>query len=576
MRSEQEPVTSIRMAGIDYSTAAIEIREKFALTSTAQAEMLKSISSKQGVLGSVVINTCNRMELWLSCSTECSLTPFEAIIDFFKLESGACEAYFIQRNDKAAVYHLFELACGLKSMIFGEEQILTQVKEAISFAKECNAADAVLQALYRQAVTAAKKAKTEVRLAFVNRSAADSAVGYLKNLIGDLNGLSCLVIGSGEMGRLAAKALVTEGCEVTMTLRRYKTGDSIIPSGCKAVDYESRYKRLRDSKIIISATRSPHHTLEYVKTAENIGGDEKLMFDLALPRDIDPEIAKLSNIRLFDIDHLGGRLIDEADNECIAKVRTIIRAEIEEFERWKRIRSLIPKINEISNQASSEVEERLSSSLKSAALDENCLRLIREAAVKAVYKTVENTLLKLYKEQVDINKPAAEKPLNRAAANYRDGALPPRFPLFVDLSGRKIVVIGAGNIALRRILSLCNYPCRIVAVAPSAHEQLLKLYEQGRIEYINKVYEPSDLEGAYLVIAATDNRELNHKISSDAEHNRIFCSVADNKEECSFFFPATVHYNGGVVAVCGTGENHRQTKEIAAEISNYIKARINK
>ena len=573
MRPEQEPVTCIRMAGIDFSIAAIKIREKFALTTAAQAEMLKSINSIQGVLGSVVINTCNRMELWLSCSNECSLTPLEAIINFFKQDRWECEGHFIQRNDKAAVYHLFELACGLKSMIFGEEQILTQVKEAISFAKECMASDAVLQALFRQAVTAAKKVKTEVRLAFVSRSIAGSAVEYLKNLLGDLNGLSCLVIGSGEMGRLAAKALVTEGCEVSMTLRQYKTGDSIIPSGCKAVNYESRYKRLRDSKIIISATRSPHHTLEYEKTAEHIGGDEKIIFDLALPRDIDPEVAKLPMVRLFDIDHLGGRLIDEADSESITRVRTIISDEIEEFERWKRIRSLIPKINEISTEASSEVEVRLSSSLKSTILDENSLRLIREAAGKAVLKTVENTLLKLYKEQFDLNKPVEEKTLSEFAANVGTGALPPRFPLFVDLSGKKIVVIGAGNIALRRILSLCNYPCKIVTVAPSAHEELLKLHEQGRLKYINKVYEPSDLEGAYLVIAATDKRELNHKISSDAEENRIYCSVADNKEECSFFFPATVHYNGGVVAVCGNGENHHQTKEIAAEIRNYIKAR---
>ncbi|MGI6402896.1 MAG: glutamyl-tRNA reductase [Oscillospiraceae bacterium] len=567
---------NIQMAGIDFNNASIEHREKFALTATAQAQLLTYCTGLQGVSGSVIINTCNRTELWLSCQEGAEINPYQILCGYFKADPETNRGFFSERSGAAAVSHLFELACGLKSMVFGEEQILSQVKDAIAFAQECKTSDAVLQAMFRWAVTAAKKAKTEVRLQAVDRSIAGTAVNFLKQAIGDLHGVPCLVIGNGEMGRLAAKGLVSEGCRVNITLRQYKSGDAIIPSGCKAVDYEDRYRILHDARIIISATRSPHHTLIYEQVKAQVGDGEKIMFDLALPRDIDPAVGTLPNVRLYDIDHLGGRLVDDSDNIGIARVKAIIAEGIGEFNRWQTARMLMPKINEIGALAAADATARLRSSLKNAALDDACLQLIDEAAAKAVEHVVENMLLCLQKNG---GHALLAGVLPEAKASIENGLsdnnrpLPLRFPLFVDLTARRVAVIGAGPVALRRILALCSYPCTIRVIAPDALPEIEQLHAEGKITYVKKAYDSSDLDGAYLVIAATNDRALNSRIALDARMNGQYCSVGDCKEECSFYFPATVHYDGGVIGICGTGENHKKTRKIAAEIREFISSK---
>jgi glutamyl-tRNA reductase len=307
------------------------------------------------------------------------------------------------------------------------------------------------------------------------------------------------------------------------------------------------------------------------------GTDKMIMIDLAVPRDIDPKIAQLSNIELYDIDHLGGNLAVAEDNSSVAEVRTIIEEEIQEFERWNCVRGLMPKINEISTAASVDVVERLQYSLKHVPLDDNCVKLVHEAAGKAVSKVVENILLNLQKN-VDTeiigsfsSCLADEKTENRKDKDSAE--LPPRFPLFVDLSGKSIAVIGAGPIAMRRIKTLLSYPCNIEVIAPDVIEEIEQMQEDGRITLKKKKYEASDLGGAYLVVAATDDRELNHRIALDAGHNGQHCSIADCKEECTFYFPATVHYDGGVIGICGSGEDHCKTKEVAADIREFINAK---
>lgn len=561
---------SILMTGIDYNKASLETRERFALTIAAQEQLLEDVCRSAGVLGSVLISTCNRMELWVSGE---AVQPYPLLCSLLGVDERLYEPYFTTREEDEAVDHLFELACGLKSQIFGEEQILSQVKDSIAFARECGASDPVLEALFRCAVTAAKKAKTAVHLSSVDRSAARSAVQLLQSKFERLQGLRCLVIGSGEMGRLAAKELLAEGCEVTMTLRRYKHGKSVIPAGCRVVDYEDRHSELAQSQVIFSATRSPHYTLICSEAKTQLAGQGKILFDLAVPRDIDPEIAGLPGVCVYDIDHLGCVQMTEQDSESIRQVRAIVEEELLEFRRWLRVRALMPKINEISAAAATEVQGRMDNRLKNTQLCEEDLRLVREAAGQAVEKVVSAVLLDLQKRS-ESKQPIPEPIL--AQPETQPVSLAPRFPLFVDLTDKQIVVIGAGPIALRRIQSLNAYPCTIRVVAPKAVEEIHSLHRQGKLTYIPRAYEPEDLRDAYLVIAATGERELNHEIAEQAQQNKQYCSVADCKEECTFYFPATIHYPGGVIGVCGTGENHRKTKEVAAGIREFMADAVNR
>jgi glutamyl-tRNA reductase len=567
---------NISMTGIDYNKASLDDRERFALTKSAQVKLLGKVLGYSGVTGCVIISTCNRMELWLSGDEDLSMRPYDILCALLGIDAQVYEKYFTQRENIDAVRHLFELASGLKSQIFGEEQILSQVKESIAFARESKASDPVLEALFRSAVTAAKKAKTTVHLQAVDRSAATTAVHIMKGRFHMLKGLRCLVIGSGEMGKLAARELVNEGCDVTITLRRYKNDHAVISPGCRVIDYEDRHGYLARSEVIISATRSPHYTLNFDQAHDLISGQQKLLFDLAVPRDIDPKIAGLPGISLYDIDHLGGDLTAAENNENVMRVREIIDEEIKEFERWRLVRALIPKIAEIGAAAAIDAEERIEHSLKGVPLDEHHRKLVREAAGKAAGKAVQSILLRLEKDAGGglLTQSLADNDGDTLPARGEEvPVLPPRFPLFVDLTGKKIAVIGAGPIALRRISALCSYPCAIRVTAPEAVGDIEKLHHDHKIVYIRKAYEPADIADAYLVIAATDDRALNHQIALDAEKNGQYCSIADCREECTFYFPATVHYEGGVIGICGTGGDHAKTKEIASDIRELIKAR---
>ena len=558
---------NLYMTGIDFNTADIEYRERFALTQTTQAAAMEEIRNRPDVSGCVIISTCNRMELWINYNAPAQTRPFDILSQVLGLHADDAAAHFTHRAGDEAVRHLFELACGLKSMIFGEEQILTQVRQSVAFARECGASDAVLHALFRYAVTSAKKVKTNVRLTAVDRSVAGITVRMLKERLGSLKDLPCLVIGSGEIGRLAVKGLLSEGCEVTMTLRQFKSGDAVIPAGSNAIRYEDRYKMYPKAKVIISATRSPHYTL-CCDAVRQLGGGEKILFDLAVPRDIDPCIARLENVELYDIDHLGGSLVDSED-AGVLEARAIIDGEINAFHQWRKARSLMPILQEIGAAASADVQARIKYRLKNTQLDENDRRIIDEVAGEAVSKVVEKILLTLQKDtdgrlfeqcvgSLDTGRPSAEN------------ELPLRFPLYVDLSGRNVLVVGAGPIAARRVASLLPFDCRITVVAPEACDEITRHSKAGRLCLKRRPYETADSENAYLIVAATDDRALNHRIAGDAGEKGCYCSVADCKEECTFFFPAVVPYDGGVIGICGTGEDHGRTKRLKAQIKDFM------
>lgn len=168
---------------------------------------------------------------------------------------------------KTPVRHLMEVASGLRSRIWGEDQIISQVKDAIALAREAGCTDGVLETLFRSAISAGKEVKTEVRLTAVPTSAASMAVELLAAKLGDLAGKKALVIGNGEMGRLSASLLQQAGCEVWVTLRTYRHGETIVPPGCGVVPYEERFHHMEGCDFLISATTSPHYTV----TAAPIG-----------------------------------------------------------------------------------------------------------------------------------------------------------------------------------------------------------------------------------------------------------------------------------------------------------------
>lgn len=139
-----------------------------------------------------------------------------------------------------------------------------------------------------------------------------------------------------------------------------------------------------------------------------------------------------------------------------------------------------------------------------------------------------------------------------------------RFPLFIDLNGKKCVVIGGGKIALRRIGVLLDFGADVTVIAPACESV------PEDVTFLKRPYQPGDLTGAFLAVAATNDREVNHQVGLEARQNGIFVSVADRKEESTFFFPAICKGNGLVAGVVSHGEEHKKTAAAAREIRKVL------
>jgi len=381
---------NIKMVGIDHSKATIEYRELFSFTKATAVAAMQRIRAEFGAAGCVLLSTCNRTELWLSYDTEPAKTPYEILCAVKGASPCDYESYFVERSGRDALCHLLHTSCGMKSKVFGEDQIITQVGEALALSHGCGCADSVLQRLFRTAVTAAKRVKTTVHLTALDTSVATRTVELLASELVSLEGVHCLVIGNGEMGRLTAKALVEQGCDVKMTLRRYKTGDVIIPQGCSVVPYDDRLKELASCRVVVSATTSPHHTIQYDEALPYLDGSPKLLVDLAVPRDISARLSDVQGVQLYDIDSLGGASVTEAENAGVALANGILEEYRDDFENWYYFRELVPKINDISALAALDITGRIYKSIQRLDIDareqEQLRRLVENASVKVVGK----------------------------------------------------------------------------------------------------------------------------------------------------------------------------------------------
>ena len=221
-------------------------------------ERLKKIP---GIQGCVILSTCSRMELWASTKADWNGTLLEELCKIKEVDPTQYGEYFVERNEEEAVDHLFHLTSGLKSMILAEDQIITQVKDALTLAREAFVTDNVLEVLFRKAVTAGKKVKTNVIFSRANQTAMDQAIEMLKERKFPLSDARCMVIGNGEMGKLAAQSLKRTGADVTVTVRQYRSGVVTIPMGCSRINYGERLNFLPGCDLVVSATASPNYTL---------------------------------------------------------------------------------------------------------------------------------------------------------------------------------------------------------------------------------------------------------------------------------------------------------------------------
>ncbi|EET62346.1 putative Glutamyl-tRNA reductase [Marvinbryantia formatexigens DSM 14469] len=337
---------SIYMAGIDHTKAPLDVRSVFSFTKKNMAGAMERWKNIPGLQGCVMIVTCNRMELWASVQDDVKPDLFELLCQEKGVDARQYRQYAVFREGREAVSHLFEVSCGLQSRILGEDQIITQVKDALAFAREQYATDNVLEVLFRMAVTAGKKVKTEVLLSKKDSSVIHRAVEVLKEEGYTFEGKKCMVIGNGEMGRLSANVFRSEGADVTVTVRSYRSGVVDIPRGCRRINYAERMTLFPQCDYVISATASPNYTLRREEVEAALDGPV-VMVDLAVPRDIEPSIGSLAGVTLYDIDYFDAGHISAQTQADIARAKEILQAQIAEFFDWYEGRDVIEKIQDV-------------------------------------------------------------------------------------------------------------------------------------------------------------------------------------------------------------------------------------
>lgn len=383
---------SISMIGIDYNMASVDIRAGFSFTKKNAEAAMERLRKEQGVLGCIILSTCNRMEVWVSTQEEWQGSLYEFLCREKEKNPSDFREYFVQRTGKEAVEHLFYLASGLKSQILAEDQIITQVKDALALAREAYCTDNVLEVLFRMAVTAAKRVKTEVIFSRGNISVIHQALACLENQGFHLKGKTCMVIGNGEMGKVAALALKEAGADVTVTVRQYRSGMVSIPKGCGRIHYGDRMEFLPKCDLAVSATASPNFTLtrQLLEEAEIPG--HMVLIDLAVPRDIEPSAGALPNITLYDIDSFKINALSPQMQASMDKAGVILAEQQEEFYNWYDGHDLIPRIQDIKKEAVEDLNLRILKVLRKTPMEdadrEKLLNAIDTAAAKVVNKMI--------------------------------------------------------------------------------------------------------------------------------------------------------------------------------------------
>ncbi len=346
--------------GINYKTAPVEIRERLSFNEADLAEAIKKLNTKKSILENIILSTCNRTEIYAVVDQLHTGRYYikEFLSEWFGIEQKEFSPFLFVYEDDGAIDHLFNVTCGLNSMVLGETQILGQVRTSFMLAQQEATTGTVFNHLFKQAITLAKRAHSETDIGANAVSVSYAAVELAKKIFGSLANKHVLIFGAGKMGELAAQNLHGNGVKkVTVINRTYE----------KAIDLANRFsgkartlaeleKAMVEADILISSTGAK----DFVISKEMMVGVEKkrkgkplFMVDIAVPRDLDPRIGELENVFLYDIDDLEG--IVEANlqerKKAAERIMLMIEKEIVDFKQWLGTLGVVPVISALREKA---------------------------------------------------------------------------------------------------------------------------------------------------------------------------------------------------------------------------------
>ena len=364
------PRDTIVLLGVNHKTTPLAVREKLALTGGYE-EPLAALGRLDAIREYYLLSTCNRVEVLFTCRDVREAR--KQVLDLLFAGSASREEmknYIYQYEDQDAINHLFLVASSLDSMIVGEAQILGQLKDAFRHASSQKTSGLVLNRLLHKSFSVAKRVRTETRIGANAVSISYAAVELGRKIFGNLDDKRVLLVGAGEMAELAAEHLVGQGVsEVVVANRTLERAVRLARRfDGRAVGLDELVEQLKYVDIIISSTGASDLILwkKDVQSVMRERRNQPLFFiDIAVPRDLDPEINELDNVYLYDIDdlkHVVEMNKSERDREAV-KARRIVEEETLKFTQWLENIELTPTIIELRRMADEICRKELAKTL---------------------------------------------------------------------------------------------------------------------------------------------------------------------------------------------------------------------
>ncbi|MGO8796003.1 MAG: glutamyl-tRNA reductase [Candidatus Sulfotelmatobacter sp.] len=343
---------ALMVIGVNYRTAPVAVREHFWIPEDRRYEALVKLSQAEGIEEVVVLATCNRTEflLWASDVTLAANSVMRLLGTEYGLK--LCEwKHFYRLLDEAALLHIFRVAASLDSMVVGEPQIVSQVKDAWKLAQKAGSAGRCLDAVIQKALTVSKRVRTETAIGNSAVSIPYAAVELARQIFGTLEGKQVLLMGAGKMSELSARGLLNHGAgSVKVVNRTFEHAAELAAKlGGEAIPFEDRWQHMAQADIVISSTSCPHTILSRDQAEGIVRArvDRPLVLvDIAMPRDIDPEVRTIKGAFLYDLDDLVNVVSHNTEEREAAATDAlkILQFEVQSFRGTLHAQRVVPTV----------------------------------------------------------------------------------------------------------------------------------------------------------------------------------------------------------------------------------------
>lgn len=374
--------------GINYKNAGLDIRDKTSFTDNRKVEFLQ-LAEEAGIEQCMILSTCNRSEVYFIYLEESQFTKMEQIYKTIFLEADVSD-YLLRLSGEEALAYLFRIAAGLESLVLGEDQILGQVKDALDFARTLGFAKKEMNKIVRDAITCAKRIKTELKISEKPVSVSYVGIRKLEEMAG-IAGKTVLVIGSGKTAVLALKYIYEYGAKKVFACNRTLSHAGKLREefpDIEVTDYEERYDIMKECDIVISATASPHRVVK----KERLKAEGPLLFlDLAAPRDIEEEIGKLPGMHVINLDTLQQIVVENQKERerLVEESKKIIAEDLQETMEWilsSRMDATIESLQQRCNEIVDDSYDYLNRKIEFSQREQKILRKVLNASLQRLLR----------------------------------------------------------------------------------------------------------------------------------------------------------------------------------------------